>query len=92
MIWINILSSIKGLVKHPFVVAIIILVIGFFVMLGVIKHKTKVIEAIKQEAEYEVIKTTTELIHKHADVNIKDNNEINITDNNNSTNFDILFD
>jgi len=91
MILINVLSSIKGLIKHPLVVAIIILIIVFFFMFGVIKHKTKVIETIKQEAEYEVIKTTTKLIHKHADINIRNNNEINITDNNNSINFDILF-
>ena len=66
-------------------------IILFLIMYGTIKHKNNVIKGIKEKAKIDVIKTEVKIIRKEAKKDIRKNNEINITDINNTINFDRLF-
>jgi len=66
-------------------------IILFLIMYGTIKHKNNVIKDIKEKAKIDIIKTKVKIIRKEAKKDIRKNNEINITDINNTINFDRLF-
>jgi len=66
-------------------------IILFLIMYGTIKHKNNVIKGIKEKAKIDIIKTEVKIIRKEAKKDIRKNNEVNITDINNSINFDRLF-
>jgi len=90
------LSLLRQLIKHPFIVASIVASIAFYIMVIIIEHKNETIKVIKQEAKMEVVKSVTNTIHKHAErqirkINELDINETNLSGNSGTISFDGLF-